>query len=278
MLAFLGPVAAQAEPVRVLYAGSLVNLMEHGLGPAFDHLGSSTFEGFAGGSGALVNQIKGRLRQGDVFISANPALNDKLTGSGNGDWVRWYVTFAQSPIVIGYNPSSRFAADLRTKPWYEVLKEHAIRIGRTDPGLDPKGALTLKLLARAEQVYHAPGLSQAVLGAPDNPAQVFPEESLIGRLQSGQLDAAFFYSTETTDLHIPALTLPAEVSLEARYTVAILRDAPNAPGAVRFTSFLLGPQGQAIMQAHGLEVVPAAAHGAATAIPASIRSELAPAR
>jgi len=33
---------------------------------------------------------------------------------------------------------------------------------------------------------------------------VLPEETLVGRLQSGQLDAGFFYSTETSDLKIPA--------------------------------------------------------------------------
>jgi hypothetical protein len=33
---FLTPGAATADTVNVLYAGSLVNLMEHGIGPAFD--------------------------------------------------------------------------------------------------------------------------------------------------------------------------------------------------------------------------------------------------
>ena len=30
------PLVLAAGPVSVLYAGSLVNLMEHGIGPAFD--------------------------------------------------------------------------------------------------------------------------------------------------------------------------------------------------------------------------------------------------
>ena len=58
--------------VNVLYAGSLVNLMEHGIGPAFDQSGGGRFQGYAGGSNGLANQIKGQLRRGDVFISANP--------------------------------------------------------------------------------------------------------------------------------------------------------------------------------------------------------------
>ena len=261
---------AAAADVDVLYAGSLVNLMEHGIGPAFDQASGQTFRGFGGGSNGLANQIKGKLRRGDVFISATPKVNDTLMGEGNGDWVRWYVTFAQSPLVIGYNPTSRFAADLKSKPWYEVLREPGIRIGRTDAKLDPKGALTLQLLDKAEQVYHQPGLAQAVLGAPDNPEQVRPEENLVGRLQSGQVDAGFFYSTETADLKIDAIPLPPEVALHATYTVTVLRDAANPAAAAQFVDFLLSAPGQAIMHQHGLDTVTPSVAGDAADVPPSI--------
>jgi molybdate transport system substrate-binding protein len=270
----LTPVAAVADTVSVLYAGSLVNLMEHGIGPAFDMATGDKFQGFAAGSNALANQIKGQLRRGDVFISANPKVNDDLTGTPNGDWVSWYVAFAQSPLVIGYSPSSRFAAELRSKPWYEVMQELGVRIGRTDPKLDPKGALTVQLLAQAEQVYKLPGLAQKVLGAPDNPAQVLPEETLVGRLQSGQMDVGFFYSTETADLKIPALPLPSEVALSAHYTMTVLRNAASPAGAARFVNFLLGVQGRAVMHDHGLDTVKPSVSGDASKVPAEIRSAI----
>jgi molybdate/tungstate transport system substrate-binding protein len=261
---------AMAADVDVLYAGSLVNLMEHGVGPAFDTATGDTFKGFAGGSNGLANQIKGKLRRADVFISANPKVNDTLMGSANGDWVTWYVTFARSPLVIGYNPSSKFAADLKTKPWYEVLREPGIKIGRTDAKLDPKGALTLQLLDKAEQVYHQPGLAQAVLGAPDNPEQVRPEENLVGRLQSGQIDVGFFYSTETSDLKIPAIPLPPEVALSAVYTVSIVRDAAHPAEAVKFVDFLLSAPGQAVLRDHGLDTVTPSVAGDAAQVPPSL--------
>ena len=148
LLALLAAPATASADVDVLYAGSLVSLMERGIGPAFEAAAGETFRGYGGGSNGLANQIKGKLRRGDVFVSANPAVNDALTGSANGDWESWYVNFAQSPLVIGYNPSSRFAEALRTKPWQEVLREPGIRIGRTDPKLDPKGALTVQLMTK----------------------------------------------------------------------------------------------------------------------------------
>jgi molybdate/tungstate transport system substrate-binding protein len=95
--------------VKVLYSGSLVKQMEHGVGPAFKKATGNQFQGYAMGSIGIANRIKGNLRQGDVFISASPKVNDSLTGAANGDWVSWYITFAQSPLVIGYNASSKFA-------------------------------------------------------------------------------------------------------------------------------------------------------------------------
>ena len=91
-----------------------------------------------------------------------------------------------------------------------------------------------------------------MLGAPDNPAQVRPEENLVGRLQSGQVDVGFFYSTETSDLQIPAIPLPPEVALSAVYTVTVLRDAADPAAAAKFVNFLLGAPGQAVMKQHGL--------------------------
>jgi molybdate/tungstate transport system substrate-binding protein len=262
--------AFAAGTVSVLYAGSLVNLMEHGFGAAFDKATGDQFQGYAGGSNGLANQIKGKLRRGDVFISANPKVNADLMGAANGDWVNWYVSFAQSPVVIGYNPSSRFAADFKSKPWNEVLQEPGIRIGRTDPKLDPKGTLTVQLMNEAEAFYKSPGLTQRVLGAPENPAQVLPEETLVGRLQSGQLDAGFFYSTETSDAKIPAVDLPSEIAPKAVYTVTILRDAQNPAGADAFVAFLLGAEGRQLMKEHGLALQQPAVAG--TGVPANIRS------
>src|ERR1700753_1169241 len=143
-LALLGGVmaattcAAQDNTVNVLYAGSLVNLMERSVGPAFEKETGVHFQGYAAGSNKIANEIKGKLRRGDVFISASPKVNTSLMGAANGDHVTWYVNFAESPLMIGYNPQSKFAAQFKSKRWDQVLQEPGIRIGSTDPKLDPK--------------------------------------------------------------------------------------------------------------------------------------------
>lgn len=264
--------AADQDAVKVLYAGSLVNLMERSVGPAFEKETGLSFQGYAAGSNKIANEIKGKLRRGDVFISASPKVNASLMGAANGDQVTWYVNFAESPLMIGYNPQSRFANDFKTKRWDQVLQESGIRIGRTDPALDPKGAFTIEMVKKAAQLYHQPDLVEKMLGAPENPDQVLPEETLVGRLQSGQLDAGFFYSTETSDLHIPAVRPAAEVEVKAGYTLTILGDAPNASGAARFVEFLLSDKGRALLRQHGVDVIKPTVTGNAQAVPAPLQA------
>ena len=264
--------SAGDSAVSVLYAGSLVNLMERSAGPAFEQKSGDRFQGYAGGSNKIANEIKGKLRRGDIFISANEKVDDQLMGQANGNWVQWYIAFAESPVVIGYNPASQFVNDLKSKPWYEVLAEPGLKLGRTDPKLDPKGAFTVDLLKRAETFYGKPDLCQQIIGAPDNPAQVLPEETLVGRLQSGQLDVGFFYSTEASDAHISTIRLPEEITPKAHYTITILREAPNPTGAERFVSFLLSSQGRDLFKQHGLELLKPHLSGDANAVPSAVKS------
>jgi molybdate/tungstate transport system substrate-binding protein len=267
--------AAHADTVNVLYAGSLVHMMEQRVAPAFEKATGTSFQGFAGGSNMLANQIKGKLRRADVFISASPTVNKSLMGADNGNWVSWYAGFAESPLLIGYNPQSRFAQSLLTQRWDKALTQSGIRIGRTDPKLDPKGAFTIQLLDQAQKLYNDPTLSQRLLGDPENPEQVMPEETLVGRLQSGQLDAGFFYTTETTDLRIPAVRLPSDFNIKASYTITLLNNAPNDAGARKFVAFLLGDEGRQIMRDAGIEVLTPKVTGDASAVPADLQPVLA---
>jgi molybdate/tungstate transport system substrate-binding protein len=247
------------QPVHVLYAGSLVNVMENQVGPKFAAATGFKYQGEGGGSDGLANEIKGKVKQADVFISASPSTNNKLQGAGNGNWVSWYATFASSPLVIGYNPNSRFAADLKSKPWSQVLAEPGFKLGRTDPVTDPKGKLSVQALNQA-------GLSALA----KDQSQVFPETELIGRLQSGQLDAGFFYSTEATSAKIATVpTTP--IALQATYTVTVLNQAPDQAGAVAFVNYLLGPDGSAALKAAGLQLVsPPTVTGDKATVPAAL--------
>lgn len=255
--------------VAVLYAGSLVKLMEAKVGPSFEAATQYRFEGFPGGSKSLAQEIRGKVRQGDVFLSASLAPDEQLEGRANGEWVKWHITFATSPLLIAYNPHSSFAKQLRSRRWWKVVTQPHFELGRTDPKLDPKGVLAVKALRQASAEHHDPALKRLASSS----SEVFPEEALLGRLQAGQLDAGFFYAVEAeaASPKLPTISI-SPIHLSASYTVSILNGAPNPRGAASFVRFLLSGRQRSAIEAAGLGIIrPAVPRGD---VPASLRRAL----
>ena len=297
------PTAAPKSKVAVAYAGSLVNLMEKKVGPAFTQATGYPYQGEGKGSSALANEIKGKLSFPDIFISASLAVNTTLMGAANGSYVSWYVPFIRSSLVIGYSSTSKFAADFQaaasgSKTWYQVLEESGMRIGRTDPALDPKGVRTIIMMELAEKYYHQPGLTSKILGSSGNTSQIFPEEELVARLGSGQLDAGFFYLNEAIDASIPYVTLPTQINLgdpslnstyakatytdpktgavtkgsAIVYTLTVLNSSKNMEGAIAFVQYIFSAPGEAFLTNDGLSLVTPKISGDPTAVPSQLKS------
>ncbi|HZU80154.1 MAG TPA: substrate-binding domain-containing protein [Acidimicrobiales bacterium] len=253
--------------VDVLYAGSLTAPMEQLVGPAFSRASGYRFSGTAGGSVALANEVVSQVRSGDVFVSASPAVDDQLARAGAGG--SWYVTFASVPLVLGYVPGGRVASLLRRESWSAAVTTPGVRVGRTDPALDPKGALTVEALDRAAATTHDPALT----GLAHDGASVFPEESLLGRLQTRQLDAAFLYRDEAVVAHVPFVPVGPDAP-SATYTVTVLAHATDRAGALAFVRFLLGHAGQLELRRSGVTVLHRVLHG--TGAPAPVRAVVGP--
>jgi len=245
-------VTAQAKtprsgPVDVLYAGSLFSLMQRHLAPAFHRATGYNVVGISNGSSALASEIKGGTEVGDVFLSASPSADRALQGVTNGRWVTKFSTFATSSLELAYNPRSRFASELRSKPWYDVVARPSFLLGRTDPASDPKGVLAVEALKATAARRHRPGL----LALANSKSNVFEETAMIGELEAGQLDAGFFYAVEAKAAKLPTVALTG-VKLSAKYTAAVLRHAPHAAAARAFVAFLMSRAGKKILAANGL--------------------------
>jgi len=297
------PTAAPKRKVAVAYAGSLVHLMEKKIGPAFTQATAYPYQGEGKGSSALANEIKGKLSFPDIFISASPAVNTTLMGAANGNYVSWDVPFIRSSLVIGYSSTSKFAADFQaaasgSSTWYQVLEESGMRIGRTDPALDPKGVRAIIIMELAEKYYHQPGLTSKILGSSGNTNQIFPEEELVARLGSGQLDAGFFYLNEATDANIPFVTLPTQINMgdpslnstyakatytdpktgvvtkgsAIVYTITVLNTSKNMAGAIAFVQYIFSAPGEAFFTNDGLSLVTSKISGDPTAVPSQLQS------
>lgn len=253
---------------RVLYAGSLVNLMEKQIGPAFADASGDHYQGRGSDSQSIANAIKGKVQVGDVFIAASPTVNTALMGPSNGSWETWYTKFASAPLELGYSSRSKFAPALQSGNWYDVLRSPGIRIGITDPTLDPKGKLTIEALDTAQQAYHLPATYAASIR---RKASIFPEQDLLGRLEAGQLDVGFFYSNEAVPAHIPTVGL-GKAHESATFTVSVLQNAPDPTAGAAFVRYLLGPA-RSTLTAGGLHMF---AHpeltGPRSAVPTDLRS------
>ncbi len=244
-----GGVQASAQIVSVLYAGSLVTPME---GPIKSALGERgiDFQGESGGSKELTNLILGGVRSPDVFIGVNPELIAEL-----GDRVASATTFAGTSLGVAWAPDSKHAAlfdavAAGTTPLRHALETPGLRIGRTDPQLDPKGAYTVQGVT----IWLGRDGERQLLGDDENPSQIFPEEDLLARVDTGQADVGFFYRTEAIARHYRFVPLPGDAALTNRitYTLAIMKAAPHPDAARAFGAFILTGAGRAILEKAGL--------------------------
>lgn len=303
MCAMLGaaPTArAAGGAVNVFYAGSLVNLNENLVGPAFSSASGYQYLGKSAGSGAIAAQIKGKIAFPDVVEFADPAVNATLMGSANGSYVSWYFTIATSQLVIGFDPRSPVAKKFlqvqrHQLPFYRALQQQGLKIGRTDPSIDPKGYRAIWMANLTQKLYHLKGFERKLFGSTENPSQVFPEQTLVARMLTGQVNAGVFYLSEVKDLGIPYITLPARVNLGSakyakeyatqhfttstgqrvtgapiQYTITIPSTVKNEAGAEAFVRFVLSSRVRAIAAAHGLLPIKTTVTGDRGAVPAGL--------
>lgn len=244
------PSAAPASVVSVLYAGSLVTPME---GPVSDALRADgiQFAGEPGGSKKLANLIASGVRSPDVFISADPTIV-----AGLGVNVGSSTIFARTTLGIAWSAKSRYSDVLEgvaagRVPLLQALATQGLRIGRTDPLLDPKGVFTVNALKDIAGVK----VERQLLGDDENPNQIFPEEDLLARVETGEIDVGFFYRTEAVARNYPYVPLPPSPASQVSYALAIMKNAPHPDAARSFATFILKGKGRDILEHAGLEYV-----------------------
>jgi molybdate/tungstate transport system substrate-binding protein len=147
----------------------------------------------AHGSAAVAQLIRDGAREPDAVAVADPRLLAGIT-----DTTRLFATNA---LVLAYDPESD-AADAIQTDWRQALRRDDVRIGRTDPSVDPLGYRTVMALRLAEGVD-----ADAVLDR----SFVRPETEVTNLVERGDLDCAFVYANMATELDLPAVDLPAAI-------------------------------------------------------------------
>ncbi len=297
---------SSAGTASVAYAASLASLNEKVVGPAFTKAAGKSYAGRAGPSLGLSQEIAAHEISPNVFesIGGKPieALEPRFT--------TWYIQFAASQIVVAYNPASPHASEFKAiasghKPvadLFRLMTLPGVKLGRTDPNIDPQGQAFIEMLMLAQAQYHLPaGTVQKIIGGSPSSADsptIFDEAALEPRLQAGQLDAASAYLPQAIQLHLPYIKLPATINLgdpalATHYATATfpLADGTVAAGkpltvdistigktcldaADAFVRYVLSPAGLALHKRGGYTLLTPTAFGDTAAIPAPIRREL----
>jgi molybdate/tungstate transport system substrate-binding protein len=217
-------------------------------------------------------------------------------------------------MVVAYNPKSKYASQFKafadgSKPLsglFTLLQTPGLKLGRTDPNIDPQGRDFIYMLELAQSYYHLPSDTVSkILGTSDfgtaSSSQIYAESSLDATLQSGQLDAASAFITQAVELHLDYIKLPAAINLgdaalAADYAKATVTIKPPGgtttvksgspqviditiigkptPAGTAFVKYTLSPAGLAQYKAGGFTLITPAVVGDSAAVPAAVKSEL----
>jgi molybdate/tungstate transport system substrate-binding protein len=304
------PSASPTGTANVAYASSLQYLNEKVAGPAFTKATGYQFSGHGDSSGALEADIAAKELSPNVFESVG---GDNITPL-EPSFTKWYIPYAGTQMVVAYNPNSKYASQFKAyadgskplKGLFTLLQTKGLKLGRTDPNIDPQGRDFIFMLELAQMYYHLPkDTVSKILGTSDlgtaNSSQIYAESSLDATLQSGQLDAASAFITQAVELHLSYIKLPPQISLAdasmagqyAKATVTIKppgkpkttkSGSPQViditmigkptPAGTAFVKYTLSQAGLAQYKQGGFTLVTPTIVGDGSAVPAAIRNEL----
>lgn len=272
------PTAPWGGKLVIFHAGSLAEPVRALTEAFLARYPGVTFQTEASGSNEAARRIRELGREADLIISADYRIIDRLLIP---DFADWNILFARNEMVLAYTDRSRYADEVNTGNWYEILGRDGVICGRADPNTDPCGYRTLMVWQLAEAHYGVPGLYHT-LEARCPKAYMRPKSvELIALLQSGDVDYAFEYRSVALQHGLRFVELPPEMNLgsvkhadfyrQARveivgtgpgqtitivgepivYGVTVPKNAPNPDLALEFIRFLIGPEGQAVMERMG---------------------------
>lgn len=252
----------------------------------------------AAGSRSCARKITDQHRIADVMASADESVIRTLLMPEYADYCLNFVT---NEMVIMFNDKSKYADQITSDNWPEILLKNDTEYGHSDPNKDPCGYRALLVWQLAEKFYKLKDLNQKLINArPEK--NIRPKEvDLLSMLDAGELDYLFIYKSVAEQHHGRYVELPREVNLgtfelKDYYCLAIVEINGKKPGekvikkgapmvygitvpknaehkalGEKFVNFVLSAKGQAIMQKNGHPVITPAETKDFMNLPASLK-------
>lgn len=255
----VGGTPVVAPPAAVLFpaeGGQLTVFAAASLTAAFERIGADLEAAHPGlrveynfaGSQALVTQIA-EGADADVFAAAGPEPMDVALAAGLIDAQPIDIARNRLAIVVPKeNPGEMSSAVDLAKPGLKlVLAAPDVPVGRY--------AREAICAMGADVPSYGEGFVDRVT------ANVVSEEdnvkAVLAKVRLGEADAGIVYTTDITpdvtdNVHV--IAIPSAVNVVARYPIAPVRGGDIALAGA-FIAYLLGPEGQATLQAFGFEPI-----------------------
>ncbi len=196
----------------------------------------------AAGSRACARKITDIGKPADVMASAAYKVIDNLLIPS---FAKFNAQFATNEMAIAYTDKSQYAKEITASNWPKILLRPDVKIGHSNPNLDPCGYRSLLVAQLAERHYKVPGFYAQLMGygtSYQNGEEkrgkivVRPKETdLLGLLEAGAYDYLFIYKSVAAQHGLKYIALPQEVSLGSKkfsetYHQATIQITGKKPG------------------------------------------------
>ncbi len=222
MLLALATSAFAQEKIVVLHAGSLSVPFEE-IEKAFEaKYPQYDVQREASGSRAAARKITDINKPADVMASADYKVIDNLMIPNHA---KFNAQFATNEMVLAFTDKSKYADQITAENWPQIFLKEGVKVGHSDPNMDPCGYRSMLVTQLAESYYNTPGLFDKLFGYGDsyqngeedkNKVVVRPKETdLLGLIEAGMYDYLYIYKSVAEQHHLRYLELPEEVSLKS---------------------------------------------------------------
>ena len=231
-------VEQQKVVLKVFHAGSLTEPMK-----AFKEAFEKKYPNVevqteAAGSAATIRKVTELGRVADVIASADYSLIPKMMYP---DYASWTIMFAKNQIVIAYRDDSKYADEINSQNWYQILRRPDVKFGFSNPNDDPCGYRSQMVIQLAELYYNDSTIyddlvakysnlkfveenGTYVLRMP-NSEDIDPdtnklmirsmEMELIHGMESGEIDYFFIYRSVAQQHGFRYVELPPQIDLSS---------------------------------------------------------------
>jgi len=176
----------------------------------------------ASGSRAAARKITDIKKPADVMASADYKVIDNLMIPNHA---KFNAQFATNEMALAFTDKAKYADEITSENWTEVFLRDGVKVGHSDPNMDPCGYRSMLVTKIAENYYNTPGLFDKLFGygesyqtGEENKDKVIvrPKETdLLGLIEAGMYDYLYIYKSVAEQHNLRYIELPEEVSLKS---------------------------------------------------------------